>query len=192
MLPHSSSLGSAGPAGRPGRRRPRSAWRSVACGLAILGTAALTLGSGAPSSSSRTLWPTPASRLLGSARQPSSRTIVVPVPHRPSTTTIPVPSGRGRLWRTVLRDQGPIGRPGTARPISAGDLRCPWNLRCVLGQRLREPGDALIADEDQRLIGEVVGVPDRILSAEECQHLLVGLPAEPAFELGRVRRGPSR
>jgi hypothetical protein len=33
------------------------------------------------------------------------------------------------------------------------------------------------------------GVPDRVLGAEEGPHLLVGLPAEPAFELGRVRRG---
>jgi hypothetical protein len=125
MLPHSSSLGSAGPAGRPGRRRPRSAWPSVACRLAILGTAALTLGSGAPSSSSRTLWPAPSSRSLGSARQPSSRTTVVPVPHRPSTAEIPVPSGRGRLRRSGPPRPGPTGRPGTARPMQAWINRPP-------------------------------------------------------------------
>jgi hypothetical protein len=30
-----------------------------------------------------------------------------------------VPFGHERLWRSVLRDEGPIGRPGTARPILA-------------------------------------------------------------------------
>jgi hypothetical protein len=64
-----------------------------------------------------------------------------------------------------------------------------WSLPALLGQRLREPGNALVADEDQRLVGEVVGVPDRVLGAEEGLHLLVRRPTEPASELGKVRRG---
>ena len=35
--------------------------------------------------------------------------------HGPSG--VPVPSGRHASGAPVLRDQGPIGRPGTARPI---------------------------------------------------------------------------
>jgi hypothetical protein len=37
----------------------------------------------------------------------------------PARTEDPVPSGRGRLRRSGLRDQGPIGRPGTVRPMQA-------------------------------------------------------------------------
>jgi hypothetical protein len=39
----------------------------------------------------------------------------------------------------VLRDQGRIGGPGTARPISAVDLLCRWSLRGLLGERVRKP-----------------------------------------------------
>jgi hypothetical protein len=41
-----------------------------------------------------------------------------------------------------------------------------------LGQRLREPGNALVADNDQRDDGEGVGVPNCVLGAEEPLHLL--------------------
>jgi NAD(P)-dependent dehydrogenase (short-subunit alcohol dehydrogenase family) len=37
----------------------------------------------------------------------------------PREHPVPVPSGRGRLRRSGPRGQGPIGRPGTARPIKA-------------------------------------------------------------------------
>jgi hypothetical protein len=38
-------------------------------------------------------------------------------------------------------------------------------------------------------LAKLLGVPDRVLGAEESLHLPMGLPAEPAFELGKVRRG---
>src|SRR5919108_2739996 len=68
-------------------------------------------------------------------------------------------------------------------PSSGCSLRA---LRC---HPLRELGNALVADEDQGLVGEVVGVPDRVFGAKEPPHPLVRLPTEPAVALGRVRRG---
>src|SRR5215211_7569965 len=50
----------------------------------------------------------------------TARARCTPLPAAPHVPTVyrwaPVPSGRGRLGAPVLRDQGPIGRPGTARP----------------------------------------------------------------------------
>jgi len=79
-------------------------------------------------------------------------------------------------------------RPAGDRARVARERQLRWRPRSAVGQRLRE-GNALVADEDQCLVGEVVRVPNRVLGAKERLHLLVGLPAEPAFELGRVRRG---
>jgi hypothetical protein len=55
-----------------------------------------------------------------------------------------------------------------------------------VSEAVREPGNALAADEDLRDVGEGVGVPHRVLRSED--HLLIGLPAKRALEPGRVRR----
>jgi hypothetical protein len=71
--------------------------------------------------------------------------------------------------------------------MSAGDLLRRWSLRALLAEGLREVGNALVADEDQRDDREGGGIPHRVLCAEK--HAPVGPPAERALEPGRVRRG---
>ena len=87
---------------------------------------------------------------------------------------------------SVLNDQGP-DRPLTARPITAVDLVWRWTLQALLSEALRELGNALVADGDQRDDGEGAGVPHWVLRAEE--DTPIGLPTERALEPGRVRRG---
>ena len=101
--------------------------------------------------------------------------------------------GSGPVWsRTpaALRSfatKDRSGRPGTVRPMSAVDLLRRWSLRALLAEGLREVGNALVADEDQRDDREGGRIPHRVLCAEK--HAPVGPPAERAFEPGRVRRG---
>jgi len=61
---------------------------------------------------------------------------VVALPHLPASRVssvyrwLRVPSGRDAFGAPVLRDQGPIGRPGTARPIQASTpcMQCSFGL----------------------------------------------------------------
>ena len=101
--------------------------------------------------------------------------------------------GSGPVWsRTpaalrIFATKDRSGRPGTVRPMSAVDLLRRWSLRALLAEGLREVGNALVADEDQRDDREGGRIPHRVLCAEK--HAPVGPPAERAFEPGRVRRG---
>jgi hypothetical protein len=77
-----------------------------------------------------------------------------------------------------------IGRApqGRALPSTYGWW---WALHAILSEALREVGNALVADGDQRDDGEGVGVPHWVLRAEE--DTPIGLPTERALEPGRVR-----
>jgi hypothetical protein len=61
-----------------------------------------------------------------------------------------------------------------------------WALQAILSEALREVGNALVADRDQRDDGEGVGIPHWVLRAEEDPP--IGLSTERALEPGRVRR----
>src|SRR5215211_197954 len=90
------------------------------------------------------------------------------------------------LRSSATRDR--IGRPGTAKPISAVDLQLRWSLRASLSEHLRARGDALVTDVDRRDDGAGAGIL-HFAPGKELWYLLPRLPAERADERGKVRRG---
>jgi hypothetical protein len=89
------------------------------------------------------------------------------------------PVNPARRWRAGWARRR-TGSAGTARSIAAVDLVWRWTLQAILGEALREVGNGLVVDGDQRDDGEGVGVPHWVLLAEEDRP--IGLPTERALE----------